>query len=516
MNILKLNVITAVMLLSIATDVFGQAGSLDPTFDTDGIVTTAVSNNVDAAYAVAMQPDGKIVITGRTSNASYDNFLVMRYNSDGSLDTSFDSDGIVITDYMGGIETGWSVLIQPDNKIVIAGTHWSPVLKDDIAIVRYNTDGSLDTTFDSDGIVTTDINGFAEYAWAAALQTDGKILIAGYDDSMLVTRNFAVVRYNTNGSLDTTFGSGGIVTTVMGGVSSEIRAIAIQPNGKIVVGGSVTYNISVRNFALARYNIDGSLDNTFNSDGKVTTSFGAITADMILGLAIQPDGKIIATGSAINNATNYNFALARYTSIGNLDNTFDADGKQTIDFAGLEDESYGMGLQADGKIVLAGRSYNGVNYDIAVARVNTDGSLDSTFDNDGKVTTPIGIAYEVGNSMVIQNDGKIVVAGWSYMGTSIDDVALVRYNNNLVGITENNLSPSLTIYPNPMLDELKISVDNNVPSEIFLYDIVSRKMLQQKFTNYLTLDTERLEKGIYIYEVRNKNGVIKNGKIVKE
>jgi len=443
----------------------GASGELDITFDPiglDGKVTTDFAGGNDIAYAVAIQPDGKIVVAGSASIGNLD-FALVRYNIDGSLDTTFDSDGHVTTDFSGGADEARAIAIQPDGKIVVAGS--ASIGNLDFALVRYNIDGSLDTTFDSDGRVTTDFSGGADEARAIAIQPDGKIVVAG--SASIGNLDFALVRYNIDGSLDTTFDSDGRVTTDFSGGADEARAIAIQTDGKIVVAGKAQFGTN--EFGLVRYNTDGSLDTSFDSDGIVSADISGVNNEAHA-VAIQPDGKILAGGlvrftgnddfalirfegdgtqidEAFSNTIDsggkiiavgrsissgfYDFALARYNTDGSLDTTFDPiglDGKVTTGFNGNHDEAYAVAIQADGKIVAAGRTVVNGFYDFALARYNTDGSLDTTFDPiglDGKVTTGFNGNHDEAYAVAIQADGKIVAAGRS--SSSPFDFALARY-----------------------------------------------------------------------------------------
>jgi uncharacterized delta-60 repeat protein len=296
---------------------YNADGSLDTTFDTDGLVTTGFGGIPAQAFGVAIQGDGKIVATGYANDGDDSVFALVRYNTDGSLDPTFDGDGRVTTDVAGSVDKASAVAIQGDGKIVVAGS----------SLARYNTNGSLDTTFDGDGLVT---RGFAG-ASAMAIQGDGKIVVAGGP---------TLARYNTNGSLDTTFGGDGKVTTDLaeGGGGATM---AIQGDGKIVTAGLSAADFSeVSDFALIRYKPDGSLDTTFDGDGLVTTDFAG-GFDQALGVAIQGDGKIVAAGCAFCHSSwpppptaAVDFALARYNTDGSLDPTFDVDGLVTTDFGG--------------------------------------------------------------------------------------------------------------------------------------------------------------------------------------
>jgi uncharacterized delta-60 repeat protein len=247
-------------------------GDLDTSFDTDGKVTTTIGPLTTVTSSTAIQSDGKIVVAGYSQNdAGAFDFVVVRYNADGSPDTSFNGDGIVTTDIGGPIEEGRSIVIQSDGKIVVAG---SSVIGGtfDFAVARYNADGSPDTSFNGDGIVTTGIGGSDLFAASIAIQSDGKFVVAGYSQ-IGDTFDFVVVRYNADGSPDTSFNGDGIVTTNIGGQLDFANTAAIQSDGKIVVAG---YSVigGTFDFVVVRYNADGSPDTSFNGDGIVTTDIG--------------------------------------------------------------------------------------------------------------------------------------------------------------------------------------------------------------------------------------------------
>ncbi len=391
-------------------------GSLDPTFDNDGSLTTDFGTINDQAFAVAVQPDGKIIAAG----SGGDNFALARYNSNGSLDTSFDIDGKVTTNFGSIIARAQAIVLQPDGKIVVAGSTTSN--QSDFALARYNPDGSLDTSFDTDGKVTTDFLAKDDVAEAVALQSDGKIVVAGFATVPGNIRKFALARYNPNGSLDTSFETDGKVIPAFGSGNETAHAVAVQTDGKIVAAG-----IANQDFALVRLNQDGTLDTSFDTDGKVTTDFDS-GFDQAYAIALQPDGKIIATGRAIIGSTT-DFALARYNSNGSLDTSFDTDGKVTTPFGSSNENAQAIALQADGKIVVAG--YAALNsFDIALARYNPNGSLDTSFDIDGKVTFDSGSDFAFG--VAVQPDGKIVVAGSLQIGFDPvlnSDFRLIRYGN---------------------------------------------------------------------------------------
>jgi uncharacterized delta-60 repeat protein len=285
-----------------------RPGDLDPTFGSGGKVTTDFAGGSDVAIGVALQPDGKIVAAGSATPKAtiFSDFALARYNPDGSLDATFGSGGKVTTEFTGGSDRASAVALQPDGKIVAAGTAFTGTSYN-VALARYNPDGSLDATFGSGGKVTTEFTGNFDQANAVALQPNGKIVAAG-NTGAGTSHDFALARYNPDGSLDATFGSGGKVTTDFTGGSDQATALSLQPNGKIVAAGTASTG-TILEFALVRYKKHGGLDPSFGSGGKVTTDFTG-SNDVAWGVALQPDRKIVAVGGA--GTVNSDFALARY------------------------------------------------------------------------------------------------------------------------------------------------------------------------------------------------------------
>jgi uncharacterized delta-60 repeat protein len=374
---------------------------------------------------------------------------VARYNTDGPLDISFNTDGKVTTAFETLSPTsndfGNSIAIQSDGKIVVAGST-DINNNNDFAVVRYNTNGTLDTSFNTSGKVITPFSSSSDdIGTSIAIQSDGKIIVAGYSN-ISGNNNFAVVRYNTNGTLDTSFNTSGKVTTAFSGLNDFGNSIAIQLDGKIVVAGS-TDSSGNNDFAVVRYNTNGSLDMTFGTDGKVITAFSG-SNDFGNSIAIQSDGKIVVAGSTDSSGNN-DFAVVRYNTNGSLDMTFGTAGKVITPFSGSSDDvGYGITIQSDGKIVVAGNTDSSGNNDFAVVRYNTDGSLDTTFDTDGKVITPFsGSSDDFGTSVTIQSDGKIVVAGYSNSNGN-NDFAVVRY---LGGLSSSTTMQPVTTIPTTMI-----------------------------------------------------------------
>jgi uncharacterized delta-60 repeat protein len=402
---------------------YDSNGALDASFGNGGQVTTAIGRKTNAAYAVAVQSDGKIVAAGYAEIGHYDYpvFALARYNSDSTLDGSFGSGGRVTTDWEGWTNGARAVALQDDGKIVAAG-HAGLRNNTDFALARYNSDGTLDTSFADGGQVTTDFGGKNDQAYAAAIQSDGKIVAAG--DAMIGFRYaFALARYNGDGALDTSFGSGGKVTTGLEGGGLYASGVVIQSDGKIVVAG-YGWDSSHTGFALARYHSDGTLDTSFGSGGLVTTPIGDVV-HAAHDLAIQSDGKIVAAGRGYIGGL-IDFALTRYNSDGSLDTSFGDGGKVTTDFGGSNDEAYAVSIHSDGKIVVAGGASIGGLPHFALARYNSEGTLDVSFGNGGQVTTSFESGSAVANALAIQSDGRIVAAG-SARADGLPHFTLARY-----------------------------------------------------------------------------------------
>jgi uncharacterized delta-60 repeat protein len=394
---------------------YNPNGSLDTSFAGDGKQKTAFRFGTnDVANGVALQANGKMLVVGSR-------FTITRYNPNGTLDTTFSGDGKQTTDFEQFGQNATGVAIQDDAKIVVVGSVAGPMLYADFAIARYNPDGSLDTSFNGDGRQTASFVGHDE-ACGVAIQGDGRIVVvgSGYDVATGASEG-ALARYNSNGTLDTTFSGDGKLTTDFGAWSG----VVLQGAVKIVTVGGVDGDTTSFDFALARYNPDGSLDTTFSGDGKQTTDFGG--SDGASEAALQGDGKIVAVGGAGASGAR-DFALARYNPNGTLDTTFSGDGKQTTDFGfGADDVANGVALQGDGKILAVGNAGGGATgNDFALARYDLDGALDSSFSGDGKRRSDFG-GDDAANGVALQADGKIVAVGHGRGADGTSDFALARY-----------------------------------------------------------------------------------------
>jgi uncharacterized delta-60 repeat protein len=506
-----------VFLISIvfSSSVSAQAG-LDQTFAGTGKLTRSLSSGYDFATATAVQDDGKILLAGYATTNGTANFILIRYLANGNMDVNFGDSGTVITDF-GKTEIPFAMLIQPDGKIILAGEA-HPVSNADFALVRYKTNGQLDSSFGKDGLATAAVGTLDDFAQAVTLQKDGKIVVAGYSLS-IPNYDFSVARFHSDGRLDSSFSTDGVAIVSLGTNADYANAVKVQANGKIVVSGRFVrggaYDIGV-----IRLNANGTPDFDFGNMGVVMTNIGSAD-DMGYALAIQPDQKILVGGTA--NTGSYNdFAVVRYDTMGVPDPTFGGDGKQTIAIGTENDFAYSMILQPDNKIVIGGCTKIGMYNNFALARLNTDGNTDSTFGSNGKATFPIGSNNDIILSMALQTDGKIVAAGVSNNGTDYD-FALARYipgNSSEIQTIMSQGTISAQVYPNPVKSEaiLEYYLDEHQVTSIQLVDMQGRYIhtfleaeQAQGVQNIVLTFPENLDNGLYIIKISTKNhrGILK-------
>ncbi len=392
-----------------------RAGDLDVRFGGgDGLVASNFGGHDDGS-ALLRQSDGKLIVLGTSTNNGY-RLLVARYTADGQLDPSFSGDGF-LTDQVSSANTrGYAGLLTSSGKIVVVGdveNSATTAIDYKFALAQYTATGAADTSFGSAGKLSTAIGDNAQ-AFAAALAPNGKIVVAGLRRSGS-NSDFAVARYNTNGTLDTTFSSDGIQIVDFGSPYDEAYAVAVQSDGKIVLAGK-TGSGSSTNIALARLNSNGALDTTFSGDGRLTKDVNGNT-DVVRGVTVLSSGHILVAGSTLDGSR-YQFALLKYTSSGQLVTSFGSNGVAT---AAFNNSALANGLieQPDGSTILFGKHYPHT----AVARFDPTGQRDQSFGSDGMVTIEHGTASNA-SSGVLDADGNIVLAGIT--GAYPMDVGLIR------------------------------------------------------------------------------------------
>ncbi len=405
------------------------AGTLDPTFGTGGHVVTSFTNATDNASTVLLQPDGKIVAAG-LGQTSPRTWGAARYNTNGTLDATFGSGGVARAT-LGGILVG--AALDPDpaipNAPKILEVGWVVGTPYRLQAVRFNNNGTLDTTFGGTGVVTAGSGSGSDALAGVAVQPDGKIVVGGdstsgpggYDEAFLL-------RYNPDGTLDPTFGNGGKVFTIYRPTTpqanSVILGLTLQPDGKIVTVGVAGQSSTTGSWAtVARYNPDGSLDTSFGGSGIVFISQNASTAYGADSVAIQPDGKIDVAGQWPVGSSGRGFALSRLNADGTLDTQFGNGGMLGLNL-GPGSIARGVAVQVSGGvlsgIVAVGSAYS---LDSRVVRLDASGNFDSTFGNGGIVTDTSYTAY----SVAVQPDGNILTSGASSSGATYSDLSVNRY-----------------------------------------------------------------------------------------
>lgn len=441
-----------VILLAFALPASAQQGSLDTTFDGDGKAVIPIDwggELTDVAADVASQFDGKIVVVGTASITLTDyDFAVVRLNQDGSLDTSFGFGGKTGVAFdLGGdnADSAAAVAIQGDGKIVVAGVAESPAgpYNGDFAVARLDAYGSLDPTFGTGGKVVIPFDlGWNKYDDVTGLliQSDGKIVVTGTVEAGWHNRDFGAVRLTASGALDSSFGTGGKVVVPFDQAQvphDECETSLLQPDGKILLAGSLHVGTgNDRSFALARLNVDGSLDSSFGTNGKADVYFDVIPdgADDAYAVALDTSGRILVAGRAqTSNSGDTAFAVARLTSSGYSDTTFGSLGKTVINIPAGQgpDRAVGIAPAANGKIVVAGETVvSGLDYDFAVVRLLSNGSLDTAFGTTGITVVPFDLGQDnadVPVAMTLQLTSDIVVAGWVQRASFRDyDWAVMR------------------------------------------------------------------------------------------
>jgi uncharacterized delta-60 repeat protein len=407
-------------------------------------------------------------VSGASGNATATRPLAVTVGgAPGVVDTSFNG-GAQLTSVAEGEDYAFAMAVQPDGKVITVGRTSTNAGGTDIAITRHHRDGTLDDSFGTGGKVVTAIapGRGADEARAVLVEPDGKIVIAGYTDATGTDKDFLVARYNTDGTLDAGFGSGGKTITPIGDGTDMAYTLARQPDGKLVAGGTAAFSQSTGlDFALVRYNIDGSLDNGFGTGGKVTTainSFGA--SELIYSIVLQPIGgetRIVAVGGEGT------FIAARYTANGMLDASFGEGGKVRALFQSTIGAAQSVTLAADNRIVIAGH----IGHEFSLVQLNTDGTLDGGFGTGGRVVTPVSATnWDEATAVVRQADGKLLVGGWVYDGVSSNgNFAVLRYNaDGTADHTFGTAGRTITgVAPGGRSDSgraLSLQVDDRVPT----------------------------------------------------
>ena len=384
-----------------------KQGDLDPTFNAPEGYALYMGWNKDSYVGTAIQANGKILVSTGILNDTDSDVGVLRYNADGTVDKEFGSDGIVIYDSGYGDDCGRLMAVDAYGRIILTGyTHNGQDV--DLMIMRLNDDGTPDNSFGTNGIVVYDNAGRDDYGRAIALQADDKIVVTARSTGDYSTSIAMILRYEMDGSLDASFGLNGVVTYEGGKGNDGFRDLAIQSDGNIVVTG---YTKTDAGFEVltARYDTNGALDNSFGTDGIVRYDGGHGNAGA-RGIVILGDGKIVVSGSN-HNGSDLDVVVLKYKSDGSPDPDFGTAGVVVYDGGIGNDNGRRLALQQGDKIVVAGNTYNGTNYDALVLKYDSNGVADTAFGNAGVATFKLSDGDDWGEAVAIQTDQNIIAVG---------------------------------------------------------------------------------------------------------
>jgi uncharacterized delta-60 repeat protein len=397
---------------------FTTSGTLDASFGNSGITITNAGSENDALTAVAIQSDNKIIAGGESYRNGISQFALIRYNTNGTADPSYGNNGLVITNFGNSCNIN-ALVLQPGNKVVAVG-NYNDGTNGDFAIARYLINGSLDTSFNGSGEVTSNF-GNSDNAISVALQTNGKILVGGYYTNQQYNSHFEIARYNANGSIDSSFNGTGVAGTNFGSTEEIFASLAVQSNGKIIAGGYIYTTNGFDDLALARFNVSGGIDSSFGLYGQVLDSIGNGNYNFLNCLTLESNGQILS-GGYTQTSNSILFTLSRFNTNGSLDNSFGTSGNVQGFYPGNAIYYDGMMVQSDEKIVVNGYTSNGVTYPYFLTRLNQNGSTDLTYGNKGMAVTN-------GYYAVMQSDGKVVESYYNTTSTGYE-LMLSRYNTN--------------------------------------------------------------------------------------
>jgi uncharacterized delta-60 repeat protein len=489
---------------------FAQSGSLDQSFGVSGVALGPYISQYSYAYGIAQQQDGKIVVTGYLEDNGLHTFIT-RYDTNGIVDPTF-SNPILTIGQLG--DYGRAIAVQPDGKILVAG--FADNATSDIFLVRRLPSGDADTTFGINGVVITDFGtSTIDHAHDMVLQPDGKILVAGW--ALQNDIDIALLRYNSDGSIDSSFGTNGRVSTDIDNSIQEGNAVALQPDGKILVAGLTISTLGFNNLSVFRYHADGSPDSTFGVNG-ISIPPVNIDDNAANDMALQSDGKIVLAGYTFTIIPYGDVLVVRLDTLGNPDPSFGGTGVVSMNSTFHDNFATGVLIQSDGKIITTGRAYNTTS-DFQLARFYSDGQIDSAFGTDGHVHTSIGLEEDFIYASLLQQDGKIVVAGY-YTDSGIENFAVARYRNNSPSTTSvnENIQDGFMIYPQPAVDVLYITYDNSETKienvDVSVFNLTGEKLLSQEYPSVIShgqtiaVDCKSLNSGIYILQINSGAGVL--------
>lgn len=501
------------------------AGTLDSTFNTNGKYTFDFGFQ-DNLNDVTLQHDEKIVCTGVALTPAFAGVLkVIRLNTDGTPDTDFGANG-VFSFLVGQESYGYESYVRTDGKIMVVGITYDANYNADWLLLRLNSNGTLDSTFGNNGVTIFDFFGRDDLAQAITLQPNNKIIVTGTATDTINFYNQPVIaRFNENGTIDSSFGTNGIVTFPATAIDNEVTSVSIQQDGKIVAAGHYENTFtgsSDFDIMVLRVDSNGVPDATFGANGFVKTPINDGIDDSF-GMDIDTDGNIVVAGfTTLPFTLTLDMVLLKYDHTGTLDPNFGTGGIVTFNNAD-EDVATDLKIQPDNKIVVGGSS--GLPFlgprDFAVWRYLPNGTADATFGSNGFVTTTVLPNFQDCNAIVLQNDGKIVAAGRANNANN-NDIAVVRYLTNVAtAINEVNVDEALSAFPNPVAagDFISINSPTTAVTQIMLYDISGKEILAQHNSvidknNFQLQIPPSINTGVYFLIVQTNNKILRSKIVV--
>ncbi len=492
------------LLLSIA-NALAQPGTLDTSFGSNGLAIAAVTGSYSSGEAIAEQPDGKIVVGGATPGYA----LLARFNTDGTLDSGFGENGLVLTDVDASNDFISSVAVQPNGRIVAGGVRFNAQADGRAIVMRYLPNGDLDAGFGTNGIRTIDFSGTTDsFIKGLVLQSDGRIVACGERYTGTAWESF-VLRLNSDGTTDGGFGIVELDITTNG--DDNATDITMQSDGRVVVCGTAQ-SITGGGMFIARLNANGSFDSSFGNGGKLVLDVGGEGADAANSIRVQDDGKILVCG-VLDTQNGYRIGVTRLLVDGTLDAGFATNGTFEANI-GIDDWAMpSIALQPDGKILIGTDNSTGNPSRVKVIRLLGNGTYDTTFGTNGIGTSDAtGSNYdENGRRTILLSDGGIAVAGIVDTPNNIQ-VAVWKFRSGLnVGVYERNTSEGLRIQPNPVDDILHVLIPDGLrlESQVMVLDPTGRVVpvpVTRSATD-MTMDTSQLPSGMYTITVDDRSMV---------
>ncbi len=497
-----------VLLLTASYTMLAQDGILDDTFGDDGRVVWNYGSGFENAADIIIQDDGKLIVIGSATETNT-KVMAARFNADGSVDDTFGyNNGMALIEVVQGVNYGIKGAFQSDGRIII-GARTGDGVYNDFTCIRLNSDGLLDNTFATNGIFNISLGTSTEELNDIKVLPDNKILLAGSAGDTDVNENFALVKLNADGTLDNSFGDNGIVVHDVTGKFDRIKAIAVMSSGDILGAGAVWEETRVLTSSLVRFNSDGSIDESFGTNGVISITPGP-AASFFNDVEILPDGSILAAG-VLDYNSQYDFMAARFNSDGTLDSQFGEEGVFATLDADISRYLSSMQAQSDGKLVLIGHEGTWPESDFSLLRLTPNGTPDNSFGSNGYVVTDFFNGYDYTTGSVLQPDGKLVACG-SADNNGDYNLAMARYISGTgVGIEEQKeILVSLEVYPNPASSDITINfeLEENAIVTVGLYDVSGRVVkvlcpakLYQAGQNTVAAKIMDIKQGVYFLQI---------------